>query len=161
MEDLRFVSYFTYRSLSCSDGCLPRTYGLSKIHKSGHQFRLIVSSIDSSFYSLASFLQRMIVSKVPYTLSHIEHSFQLIERLRNVKLDNKHVLLSLDVVFLFTNIPLDLAIDNVSERLDNILDNCRIPSNEFILALKMILESTYFSFNFGTPMNSPLSSLQI
>jgi len=48
---------------------------------------------------------------------------------------------------LFTNIPLDLAIDSVSKRLDNILDDYKIPKNEFILALKMILESTYFSFN--------------
>jgi len=90
----------------------------------------------------------------------------LVERLRKVKLDDKHVLFSLDVVSLFTNIPLDLAIDSVSKRLDNILDNCKIPNDEFILALKMILESTYFSFNnlicrqnFGTPMSSPLSPI--
>jgi len=69
-------------------------------------------------------------------------------------------------VSLFTNIPLDLAIDSVSKRLDNILDNCKILNDEFILALKMILESTYFSFNnviyrqnFGTPMGSPLSPI--
>jgi len=108
----------------------------------------------------------MIVSKVQYTLSHIENSFQLVEKLRSVKLDDRHVLLSLDVVSLFTNIPLDLAIDSVSKRLDNILDNCKIPNNEFILSLKMILKSTYFSFNnviykqnFGTPMGSPLSPI--
>jgi len=61
-------------------------------------------------------LQKMIVSKVQYTISHIENSFQLVEKLRSVKLEDRHVLLSLDVVSLFTNIPLDLAIDSVSKR---------------------------------------------
>jgi len=84
----------------------------------------------------------MIASKEPCTTSHIENSFQLIEKLKNVKLDDRHVLLSLDVVSLFTNIPLDLAIDSVSKRLDNILEDCKILKNEFILALKMILKST-------------------
>jgi len=36
------------------------------------------------------------------------------------------VLLSLDVVSLFINIPLDLIINSVSKRLDNILDNCKL-----------------------------------
>jgi len=106
----------------------------------------------------------MIASSVPYASSYVE-SFQLVERLRGIQLDNRHVLLFLDVVSLFTNIPFDLAIDTVVKRLDNILDNTNIP-NEFILALKMILESTYFTFNnviyrqnFGTPMGSPLSPI--
>jgi len=106
----------------------------------------------------------MISSGVQSATSSVENSFQLIERLRDVKLDNRHVLLSLDVVSLFTNIPLNLAIDSVAKRLDSILDKSNIPKDEFILALKMIFESTYFSFNntiyrqnFGTPMGSPLS----
>jgi len=70
-------------------------------------------------------------------MSHIENSFQLVERLRSVKLDYKHVLLSLNVVSLFTNIL--LAIDSVSKILDNILNNYKIPNDEFILALKMNL----------------------
>jgi len=111
-----YISHSTYRSLICNDECLPRAYRLPKIHKPGHQFKLIVSSIDSPFYSLASFLQKMIVSKVQYTISHIENSFQLVEKLRSVKLDDRHVLLSLDMVSLFTNIPLDLAIDSVSKK---------------------------------------------
>jgi len=145
---------------------MPRAYGLPKIHKPGHQFRLIVSSLDSPFYSLASFIQKMIASGVPYAASYVENSFQLVERLRDIKLDNRHVLLSLDVISLFTNIPLDLAIDSVVRRLDNILNNSNIPNDEFILALKMILKSTYFTFNnviyrqnFGTPMGSPLSPI--
>jgi len=108
----------------------------------------------------------MISSGVQYATSHVENSFQLVERLRGVRLDNRHVLLSLDVVSLFTNISLDLAIDRVVKRLDNILHNSNIPNDEFILALKMIFESTYFTFNnviyrqnFDTPMGSPLSPI--
>jgi len=140
-----FISHSTYRSLICSD--LPKAYGLPKIHKPGYQFRLIVSSIDSPFYSLVSFLHKIIVSKEPYTTSHIENSIQLIEKLKNVKLNDRHVLLSLDVVSLFNNIPLDLAVDSVSKRLDNILEDCKILKNEFIIALKMILSNLPISLS--------------
>jgi len=74
------------------------------------------------------------------------------------------VLVSLDAVSLFTNIPIDLAIESVSRRWIHISSCCQIPKNEFITALHLILDSTYFTFNdklykqkFGTPMGSPLS----
>jgi len=35
-----------YKKVFCSDGILPKAYGLPKIHKSGNSFRIIISSID-------------------------------------------------------------------------------------------------------------------
>ncbi|XP_011866087.1 PREDICTED: uncharacterized protein LOC105561048 [Vollenhovia emeryi] len=47
-----------------------------------------------------------------------------------------------------------------------IRDKCSIPCDEFLLAIRFVLNSTYFSFNntfyqqtFGTPMGSPLSPI--
>ena len=45
-----------YRTLYCSDGSLPRAYGLPKIHKLGCPLIIIVSSVGSPLYSLATFL---------------------------------------------------------------------------------------------------------
>jgi len=73
------------------------------------------------------------------------------------------MLISLDVVSLFTNIPQDLAINSIIKRWALIKLKTNIPKDEFLEAIKLILSSTYFVFNkknlqtYGTPMGSPLS----
>ena len=53
-----YISPATYRMLYCSDGVLPRAYGLPKVHKENCPLRIIVSSIDSSLHKLATFLHK-------------------------------------------------------------------------------------------------------
>jgi len=138
--------------------------GFPKIHKLDIPFRLIISSIDSPF-SLASFLQGIIKKHVPNTFSYLENSFELTEKLKDIFISDNHILISLNVIFLFPNIPLDLAIESILKRWRHIANNCSIPRDEFLNALKLIFDSTYFLFdviykqNFGTPMGSPLSPI--
>jgi len=75
------------------------------------------------------------------------------------------MLFSLDVVSLFINIPLDLAINSITKRWEYLERFTKITKSEFIAAINFIL-STYFKFNnqiykqtFGTPMGSPLSPI--
>lgn len=65
---------------------------------------------------------------------------------------------------LFTNIPLDLAIDSIKRRWHYIGKETTFLLNKFIIAISFILSSTYFTFNniiykqtFGVPMGSLLS----
>jgi len=76
-KNSNYISPAKYKALYRSEGILPRAYELPKIHKSDIPFRLIISSIDSPFYSLASFLQGIIKKYVPNTFSHLENSFKL------------------------------------------------------------------------------------
>jgi len=94
------------------------------------------------------------------------NSFDIYNRLSGMKVSDSDVLVSLDVVSLFTNVPLDLAMNSVSGRWTHIQKNTRITREEFLLAVKFILTSTYFVFNkiiykqtYGTPMGSPLSPI--
>lgn len=154
-----------YKRLYCSDGVLPRAYGLPKIHKTGTPFRIIISCINSPLHSLASYLQNLISKSIPKASSFIENSFQLIHKIKGIKLDSQRFsLISLDVISLFTNIPTDLAITSLMKRWEYISKNCNLTKKEFLIAIKIILDSTYFTFNkktyqqkFGTPMGSPLS----
>jgi len=100
---------------SRNDGLLPRAYSLLKVHKSDCPFR-IVSSLDSPLYNLATFLHKILIKNIPVTNSHLNNSFDLVQKLKDIQVDNDYILISLDVVSLFTNIPIDLAIESVSKR---------------------------------------------
>ncbi|XP_039309325.1 uncharacterized protein LOC120358632 [Solenopsis invicta] len=165
-RDSDYISNVKYRTLYCSDGTLPRAYGLPKLHKVGNPLRIIISSIDSPLYDLASYLHTTISKSVPEANSHVSDSFQLVNKLSGAQLDDNFILISLDVVSLFTNIPIELAINSISNRWEYISKNCKIPKAEFLNAVRFVLESTYFKFdditykqNFGTPMGSPLSPI--
>jgi len=112
-------------------------------------------------YFLAQYLHNIIKNNIPKASSHIENSFHLVKRLNGFPLSEDFALVSLDAVSLFTNIPIDLAIESVSSRWTHISSGCKIPKNEFLTALQLIMDSTYFTFNnklykqkFGTPMGS-------
>jgi len=53
-----YINNNIYNYIYCSDGNLPRAYGLPKIHKPGLTFRVIISSIDSPTYQLAHYLNK-------------------------------------------------------------------------------------------------------
>lgn len=72
-------------------------------------------------------------------------------------------LILLNVVSLFTNVPLDLAIKSIKNRLIIHQKNIKISYDEFIKALKLVLYSTFFIFvqkidkqTFGTFMGLSL-----
>jgi len=161
-----YISIATYRSLYCSDGILPKAYGLPKVHKAGCPYRIIISSIDSPIYSLATFLHNIINNNIPAAKSRIDNSFLLVDSLNNKKLENDSFLISLDVVSLFTNIPIDIAVECVERRWDLFSNECKIPKDEFLGAIRLVLNSSFFTFDnvfynqtFGTPMGSPLSPI--
>jgi len=161
-----YITKQTYFSLFSSDSDLPKAYGLPKIHKKDHPLRIIVSSINTALYSLASYLQTIIANSLTHNNKQVKNSFDLYKTLSGTKICNTHMLISLDVVSLFTNIPQDLAVNSILNRWALITSKTNIPKDEFMGAIKLILSSTYFVFNnkiyrqtFGTPMGSPLSPI--
>ena len=65
---------------------------------------------------------------------------------------------------LFTNVPVDLALNSIDTR--SISTKTNIPKEEFVVAVKFVLNSTFFIFNnkfykqvFGILMGSPLSPI--
>jgi len=111
-----YISKSSYSSLYCSDGNLPRAYGLPKVHKPGFNFRIIISSVDSPSYHIAYFLHRLISQNIKKPFSHIDNSFELIKKLEGTCLQDEHDLVSLDVTSLYTNIPIELAIKSLTNR---------------------------------------------
>ena len=47
-----FIDQSTYKKFYISDGDLPRSYGLAKVHKDGYPLRMTVSCINSPLFNL-------------------------------------------------------------------------------------------------------------
>ncbi|XP_071579118.1 uncharacterized protein [Temnothorax nylanderi] len=102
----------------------------------------------------------------PIARSFVKNSIDLVEELASIHVNDGYKLISLDVVSLFTNVPIERVLDSISVRWNFIAKNCNIPKSEFFTAVRLILNSTFFMFNgkiyrqtFGVPMGSPLSPM--
>ncbi|XP_055591284.1 uncharacterized protein LOC129743324 [Uranotaenia lowii] len=142
----------------------PRAYGLPKTHKEGVPLRLIVSTIGTATYRMAKFLASILNGIVGKSKYHVNNSFQFAEEVREIAPPLETVLFSLDVVSLFTNVPVDFAIESVDLRWTEVAEHTDIEKESFIEMLKIVLESNFFQLNgkifaqkFGVPMGSPLS----
>ncbi|XP_069673690.1 uncharacterized protein [Periplaneta americana] len=112
------------RLVSPSGSIPPRLYGLPKIHKPEVPLRPIVDAIGSPTYCLARYLTNLLQPLVGGCVHHVKNSTQFVQILDNIKvknstqfvqiLDNMKVkpsdlLVSFDVVSLFTRVPLSEA----------------------------------------------------
>jgi len=110
------VSYHTYSILNSTNAILPRAYGLPKTHKEGHPLRIIISSSGSPLHNLAEFLHKILVNSLPLASSHIKNSRQVVKNLSKLHIPDEYYLASFDMVSMFTNIPIDLALQIVEGR---------------------------------------------
>eukprot|EP00253_Pinus_taeda_P032352 PITA_32352 len=92
---------------------IPRTYGLPKIHKEGVPLRPIVNTIGSPTYELAKYVAKILKPLVGNTDSFIKDSQDFVNLIKNERIERDDILVSFDVVSLFTKIPLDEAIQGV------------------------------------------------
>lgn len=165
-KHLNLITTSTYRYLNCSNAILPFAYGLPKLHKQGFPLRIIVSSINSPLHKIAAYLHNIISGSFPNSAKEIHSSYDLVNEVTKIEVPVDYALISLDVISLFTNIPLELALEGLERRWDIIKINTKLTKEEFFNAIKLVLHSTYFQFNnkiykqtFGTPMGSPLSPI--
>lgn len=79
--------------------------------------------------------------------SYIRNSYDLVDKLNSKIIEEHDQLMSLDVVSLFTNVSIELAIKSIEKRWHRISENTSIPYNEFLTGIRLVLGSTYFVFN--------------
>ncbi|KYN38511.1 hypothetical protein ALC56_07111 [Trachymyrmex septentrionalis] len=140
-KQLGFVENFVYNKLNASNPVAHLAYGLPKIHKVGYPLRIIVSSVRSPLYNLASFLNDILHDSIPVANSFIKNNFHLTKHISNLAISQQSSF-------------------HLIERKTN------IPKREFFKVLELICNSTIFCFNdkfykqtFGVPMDSSLSPI--
>ncbi len=169
LKKSNIISETTYKMLYSSDGLSPRFYGLPKIHKPEIPLRPIVSFVNSPTYGVSSFLAKILSPVVGNTENTVKNSYHFAGFIRGKTLNADEVLVSFDVISLFTKIPVDLAIKVARKRLRQdvtLSQRTSMPIEDIIDLLSFCLNTTYFVFDgiyyqqvFGTAMGSPVSAV--
>lgn len=144
----------------------PNLRALPKIHKDNVPIRPIVNFRSAPGYKLSSFLQKYLKSNITLINNRsLSNSKQLINKIEGIKFDINSKMCSLDLVNMYTNIPLRGALKAIEANLfrNNINKN---EIKEVITLLKLVLGQNYFMFDSkiylqkeGLGMGSPLSGL--
>ena len=119
LKNQRKISDSTYRRLHSSDAIPPAIRGSIKHHKQGSPVRPIVSSIGSALYNTSKFLTDILSPLQNCNGFSVPNSAKFAEEISNVDIQDDEVMLSFDVVSLFTPIPVDKACDYISNKLLN------------------------------------------
>lgn len=150
-------------SLNVSNPTVAKLYGLPKIHKVGNKMRPIVSSINTPSYKLAKwFMSEM--KKLPRIKSlSVLNSFELVEKLKDVRIDDDEVMISFDVTALFPSVPIERALAALKRHF--IMAN--VQTEERLIyekVAKLCLAHSFFQFRDkfyqvteGTNMGNPIS----
>lgn len=142
----------------------PELYGLPKIHKEHIPLRPISSSRKVPCYELAKHIGKILKSLIS-PIYNIKNSMDLKNKLQDIKLDDDDILVSFDVVSLFTNIPIYLAIKNILDKWTTLAGITKISRKQFLQLLQFcVTKNNYFTFDEkiylqmnGMPMGNPLS----
>ena len=145
----------------------PKYYGLPKIHKPDCPLRPIISSLMAPTKPIATLLTGILKDAFSDFLCYrIKDSFAFAEHMADMVVPRDHVLVSFDVISLFTNVPIDLVVRIVEEEWDRIAVVTTMPRALFVRLLSFVFDNTYFSYDgcfyrqiFGTPMGSIISPI--
>ncbi|CAD6218317.1 GSCOCG00012914001-RA-CDS, partial [Cotesia congregata] len=159
-EDLE-KEFKNYNSVS------PKLYGLRKTHKPGCVMRPVVSSIKSPCYKIARFLHQILSTSLSSRfVFSIKNSFEFVKFTKEVRLPKDYVLVSLDVVVLFTNIPKQLVKDIINEDWHELSGLIKIPKDILLEIIQFCFDSSYLQFNGacyqqldGSSMGNPASPI--
>jgi len=140
-------------------------YGLPKIHKVDIPIRPIINGINNPNEKLTNFINPSLSPLNNNNPYDIKNALELKEKIKDLNIDNNDIILSLDIVSLFTNIPLDYLIKILSKKWNEIEPHTSIKcKNTFLKVIKFICNNNYFLFNKqvyrqlnGTPMGSSIS----
>ena len=77
---------------------------------------------------------------------NIENSIHFVEFIRNVKLPNIYIMISLDVISLFTNIPKVLVIEIIKKDCQKMSQYINVPQEVLLDLICCLYETAYFTF---------------
>ncbi|BHF83969.1 hypothetical protein SprV_0902711800 [Sparganum proliferum] len=117
MRNEKAISEKDWRQMKPQDAALARFYGLPKIHKPNVPLRPIVALKGTPTYGLAKWLAKHLKKLTDGSEHTAVSSTHFLERLKGVIIAPDEIMVSFDVVYLFTSIPKELAMRVVDDLL--------------------------------------------
>ena len=161
------ISPTTTHRLKSSYAGSPRLYGLPKIHKANiHSIRT-----DCFLYRVTNvrIVKRIGIHFIEISINkhHVKNSEEFVKSVTSIKIEETEILVSFDVISLFSKIPVDLAIKVAQKRLyklQNLSELTKWSVNDICIGLQICLKATYLTFRkinfkqiFGIAMGSQVS----
>ena len=140
----------TYRKPHSNDGTPPAIRGSVKHHKEGNPLRPIVTCIGSALLNTSKFLTNILSplqNRKGYT---VVNSLQFSKELPDIKIDDNEVVVSFDVVSLFTAIPVDKACEYIKKKLEQdatLSSRTNLDIDGITTLPQFTLSNNYFVFN--------------
>ena len=107
-----------YKRLYPTGAGSPKFYGLPKIHKEGIPLRPIVSSIGAVSYETSKELARILKPLVGKSAYHVHNTQDLIQQIKDIKLEEDQCMMSYDVKTLSISVPIQPAISIITKLLE-------------------------------------------
>ena len=137
-----------YYWLHCSKAVMPRFCGLPKIHKVNVPLCPIVSFVNSPSYNISKF-SSIIIKPLMNNRFSVKNSIDFINRIKDVVIEKDDILVSFDVVSLFTSVPVDCAIKCIFDLLvvdDSLPTRTQLNAHDIKINLKSVLILLFFLF---------------
>lgn len=170
INQIRKLEIITQREkfrLTTHSTTAPKLYALPKIHKPGVPMRPVVATVNTPSSLTSKMLAEILMKSMNNNEHSIKNSFEFKKMLNDIRMDEAEKMVSFDVISLFTNIPVPLAMDIISEEWQRIEANTNIPKELFMSMMWFcLLDANYFAYNnkyyrqiYGMPMGNPLSTI--
>ena len=169
LKETQAITVAKYRQLYPTEAIVPKFYGLPKIHKASVPLRPIVASRGSITYQTSRLLADILAPLVGHTEHHLKNSFDLVDKLKGVTLQEDECLVSYDVTALFTSVPVDESLTIIKQQLEEdqrLQERTNLTPAQITELLSFCLKTTYFSYNDkfyqqveGAAMGSPVSPI--
>jgi len=171
LKQQKYIDKKQYNHLTNYQVTCPIFYGIPKLHKPDIPLRPIVSQINSATYTINKYVHELLQvaeSEIPYLFKDTTAFLNTIEKHKHVQPNT--ILVTLDVVSLYTNIPhheairyicdqysrtlhlwnrynikiIPVSIETLEQLLTFILSNCTFKFN-----------NKFYKQNYGLPMGAP------
>ena len=157
----------TKLKLRSTDSIPSAIRGCIKHHKKGNPLRPIVSSIGSALYNTSKFLTNILTPLQNVNGFSVTNSSKFADEISNIDIQDDEIMLSFDMVSLFTAIPVKKACEYIQNKLDcdeSLHLRTNLDTTDIIFLLKFVLSNNYLVYNdniykqiHGCAMGSPVS----
>jgi hypothetical protein len=127
----------------------PHIYGAPKIHKPNIPLRPIVSTIDSSTRKLENYIKNILTPLTNNSKYNIKNANQALLQIQEQKVTQNTRCCSYDVVNMFNNIPRNLLLETLKNRLENdttLADRTTMAPTTICELIDFTLKTTHFQY---------------